>query len=179
VAGEVLPIRPDSKVPEGVTGLPSAFNRGSDLNHEPQPSLDTITGNVATLTTRPPRRRSAAVFGGVLKWRGLRRKKDKKAAGSENRTRVARLTGAHADRSATTPCWQRAQNYAIRTKPRSFKGGTESHDRIFAVWQQNATRHSRVEENPKSWACTPRNLNSSPPFSYYQGNDFSGPTTWL
>ena len=65
-AGEVLPIRPDSKVPEGVTGLPSAFNRGSDLNREPQPSLDTITGNVATLTTRPPRRRSSAVFGGVL-----------------------------------------------------------------------------------------------------------------
>jgi len=23
------------------------------------------------------------------------------------------------------------------------------------------------------------NLNSTPPFSYYQGNDFSDPTTWL
>jgi len=36
-----------------------------DLNHEPQ--LDTITGNVATLTTRPPRGRSNAVLGGLLK----------------------------------------------------------------------------------------------------------------
>jgi len=67
VAGEVLPIRPDSKVPEGVTGLPAACNRGSDLNREPQPSLDTITGNLATITTRPPRRRSFAVFGALLK----------------------------------------------------------------------------------------------------------------
>jgi len=67
VAGEVLPIRPDSKVPEGVTRLPAAFNHGSDLNREPQPSLDTITGNVATLTTRPPRRRSIAVFRALLK----------------------------------------------------------------------------------------------------------------
>jgi len=66
VAGEVLPIRPDSKDPEGFTRLPAAFNRGSDLNREPQPNLDTIAGNVATLTTRPPRRHSSAVFGGVL-----------------------------------------------------------------------------------------------------------------
>jgi len=66
VAGEVLPIRPDSKVPEGVTRLPAAFNRGSDSNREPQPSLDTIIGNVATLTTRPPRRRPSLVLGGVL-----------------------------------------------------------------------------------------------------------------
>ena len=50
----------------GFNGLPAAFNRGSDLNREPQPSLDTITGNVATLTTRPPRRRLPMVFGGVL-----------------------------------------------------------------------------------------------------------------
>ena len=33
-----------------------------DLNHEPQPSLDTITGNVATLTIRPPRRRWIAAI---------------------------------------------------------------------------------------------------------------------
>jgi len=57
-----------------------------------------------------------------------------------NRTRVARLTGAHADHSATTPWWQRAQNYAIRTKPRSFKGCTESHHRIFAAVADNETR---------------------------------------
>ena len=44
VAGEVLPIRPDSKDPKGFNRLPAAYNRGSDLNREPQPSLDTITG---------------------------------------------------------------------------------------------------------------------------------------
>ena len=67
MAGEVLPIRPDSKDPEGFTRLPAAFNRGSDLNCEPQPSLDTITGNVATLSTRPPRRRLIGVFGALFK----------------------------------------------------------------------------------------------------------------
>ena len=64
-----------------------------------------------------------------------RRKKERKKNGSEtkNRTRVARLTGEHADHSATTPCGRRAQTYAIRAKPRSFKGDTESHHRIFAA----------------------------------------------
>jgi len=74
-AGEVLPIRPDSKDPEDFTRLPAAFSRGSDLNREPQPSLDTIAGNVATLTTQPPRRRSSVVFGGVPKCRGLEERK--------------------------------------------------------------------------------------------------------
>jgi len=37
-----------------------------DLNHEHQPILDTITGNVAKLTTRPPRKRLIAVFGALL-----------------------------------------------------------------------------------------------------------------
>jgi len=44
------------------------------------------------------------------------------------------LTSGHADHSATTPCWRQAQNYALRTKPGSFKGGNESpHHRIFAA----------------------------------------------
>jgi len=116
----------------GFMRLPAAFNRGSDLNREPQPSLDTVTGNVATLTTRPPRRRLSAVFGGALKWRRLRERK-KNAAGTKNRTRVARLTDGHTDHSATTSCWRRAQTYAMRTKSGSFKGGYESPHRVFAA----------------------------------------------
>jgi len=36
-------------------------------------SLDTITGKVATLTTRPPRRRWIAAFGALLKWPSRRK----------------------------------------------------------------------------------------------------------
>ena len=87
MAGEVLPIRPDSKDPlPGFNGLPAAINRGSDLTHEPQPSLDIITGNVATLTTRPPRRRLSPVFGGVLYWRSLAERKEEKFSSRGNRT---------------------------------------------------------------------------------------------
>jgi len=60
-------------------------------------------------------------------------KKEKKRSGPKNRTRVARLTGGHADHSATAPYCFRAQTYAMITKPRSFEGGTESHHRIFAA----------------------------------------------
>ena len=47
--------------------------------------------------------------------------------------RVARLTGGHADHSATTPCWRWGETYAIRTKPGTFKGGNEPPHRIFAA----------------------------------------------
>jgi len=148
--------------------LPAAFNRGSDLNREPQPSLDTITGNVATLTTRPPRRRSYAVSGGLLKWRGLGERKKENCSGSKNRTRVARLTGGHANHSAITLCWHRVQTYAISTKPCSFEGGTESHHRIFAAvltTKPNSPELRRGEPKVLS-VHSIRKLNSTPPFSY-------------
>jgi len=116
----------------GFERLPATFNRGSDLNRKPKPSLDTNTGNVATLITRPPRRRSATekTFGNDVRSYTLmtrpRRKKKEKFSRTKNRTRVARLTGGHTDHTSTTPRCQHAQTYAIRTKPGSFKGGYES-----------------------------------------------------
>jgi len=88
-----------------------AFQRGSDLNHEHQPSLDTIIDNAATLTIRPPTRLYSKVFGGILYWRGLGERKKEKCSRTTNRTRVATLTGKHADRSASWKCHTRGATW--------------------------------------------------------------------
>jgi len=89
----------------GFIRLPAAFNRGSDLNREPQPSLDTITGNVATLATRPPRRRSTPVFGAILKWQSLRKRvKENFFRNRDSNPRTSDQGGGYADHSTTELC---------------------------------------------------------------------------
>jgi len=78
--------------PSGQIPRTSAILRGcarhliADLNHEPL-SLDTTTGNLATLTTRPLRRRLIMVFRSVIKWpRPPWKRTGKKRCGSGIRT---------------------------------------------------------------------------------------------
>jgi len=62
----------------GFTRLPTAFSSWIWTTNPNR--VSTPSRNVATQTTRPPRRHSTPVFGGVLKWRGLGEKKKEKNA---------------------------------------------------------------------------------------------------
>ena len=69
----------------------------------------------------------------------------------------------------------------MRTKPGSFKGGNEFPRRIIAAALTKVlTAPELHREVPKVLSVhSIRNLNSTPPFYFYPGNDFLDPTTWL
>ena len=73
------------------------------------------------------------------------------------------------------------KTYALRTKPGSFKGCNESRRRIFAAALTKVPTAPELHRGvPKVLSVhSIRKLNSTPPFSYYLGNDFSDLTTWL
>jgi len=60
-------------------------------------------------------------------------------------------------------------------------GGDKSPHRIFAAaLTKDPTASELHRGEPKVLSVHfIDNLKSTPPFSFYQGNDFTGPTTWL
>jgi len=103
--------------------------------------------------------------------------KKEKFIETKKRTVFARLTGGHADHSSTTLVGVEYK-HTQKNKPWFFQG-----------WYRVSLPHicygcdttaPELHRGPKVLSVhSVRKLNSSPPYSYCQGNDFSGPTTWL
>jgi len=89
-------------------------------------------------------------------------------AASERNLEGTAGTGGHADHSASTPCWRRAQTHAIRTKPGSFKGGNKSPHHIFAAALATVSTAPELHRGvPKVLSVhSIDNLHSTPPFTY-------------